>query len=111
MTASLEKQLREDRAMRDEALALVKADVDHLKADYSDKGLGERAADKLKGGANGIYGEALEVASEHRGLVAAAAAALFLWFARHPIMAFLFGSDDDDADNDEDYRERRTQFH
>ena len=102
MSVTLERQLREDRAIRDDALALVKADVAHLKADYSEKGIGERAADKLKGGANDIYGEAVEVAADHRGLVAAAVAAVFLWMVRHPILAFLFGGKDAEVDPDHD---------
>lgn len=101
MTADLAKQLQEDRAMRDQALALVKDDIAHLKADYSDKGIGERAVDKIKGGANGIYGEAIDVASDHRGVIAAFAAALVLWFARNPILSFLFGDKDKDDENDD----------
>ena len=96
MTTNLERQLHEDRAMRDEALALVKADYSHLKADYANKGIGERAGEKLKGGANDIYGEAAEIASKHRGVVAAAIAALVVWLARHPLGALLFGNRDKD---------------
>lgn len=115
MTVDLERQLREDRAMRDQALALVKSDVAHLKSDYAQKGLGERATDKLRTGANGIYGEAVEVASEHRGPLVALVAALVLWFARNPILS-LFGlkshhdDDDDYADEDEDSAGKRPIF-
>lgn len=102
MSVDLAKQLREDRNVRDQALALVKQDIAHLKSDYQDKGIGERAVDKLKGSANGIYGEAVEVASDHRGVLAALIGAIVLWFARHPIIAFFSGSKDDDDEGDED---------
>lgn len=102
MSADLAQQLREDRDTRDQALALVKQDIAHLKSDYQDKGIGERAVDKLKGSANGIYGEAVEVASDHRGVLAAVIGAIVLWFARHPIMAFLTGSKDAEDERDED---------
>ena len=112
MTVDLAKQLQEDRQMRDQALALVKQDIDHLKSDYQDKGIGERAVDKLKGSANGIYGEAVEVASDHRGVLAALVGAIVLWFARHPILAFLFGDKDadEDADRDDGGLADRTRF-
>lgn len=112
MTVDLAKQLEEDRQLRDQALALVKQDIAHLKSDYQDKGIGERAVDKLKGSANGIYGEAVEVASDHRGVVAAVIGAVVLWFARHPILAFLFGDkdSDEDADLDDDGFGDRNRF-
>lgn len=115
MTVDLERQLRQDRAMRDQALALVKADVAHLKSDYSQKGLGERATDKIKTSANDIYGEAVDVASEHRGPLVALVAALVLWFARNPILSLLGlksddGDSDDYLDDDEGARGRRSIF-
>jgi len=112
MSVDLAKQLQEDRQMRDQALALVKQDIAHLKSDYQDKGIGERAVDKLKGSANGIYGEAVEVASDHRGALAALVGAIVLWFARHPILAFLFGDKDpdEDADRDEGRSADRTRL-
>ena len=107
MTATLERRLREDRAMRDQALALVKADIAHLKADYSEKGVGERAKERLLGGATDIYEEAAEVASDNRGIAAAVIAALLVWIARNPILNLLFGRNDEDDDElDEDYDER-----
>lgn len=108
MTVDLAKQLQEDRQMRDQALALVKQDIAHLKSDYQDKGIGERAVDKLKGSANGIYGEAVEVASDHRGVLAALAGAIVLWFARHPILEFLFG--DKNSDHEDEGPHDRTRF-
>ena len=104
MTATLEQQLREDRATRDQAFALVKADIAHFKADYSEKGVGARAKERLLGGASEIYDDAAEVASDNRGIAAAVIAALLIWIARNPILNLLFGRNDEDNDElDEEY--------
>lgn len=84
------EQLREDRHMRDAARALVEADLKNLRADLSTRSLGERAADRIATGASEVYDEAIEVASDHKGALAAIVAALALWFARHPILEALF---------------------
>lgn len=103
MSEDLERQVREDRATRDQALALFKSDLANLKSDYAHKSIKERATDKLKTGAGGILDEAKEVASEHRGPLIALVAALALWFARHPLISLITGgkSDDDGDAHDE----------
>lgn len=88
-------QLREDRRVRDAARALVDADLANLRADLSTKGIGERAIDRLSAGASDVYDEAVEVASNHKGALAAIVAALLLWFARDPIGDALFGEASD----------------
>lgn len=92
MTARLER-MREDRHIRDAARALVDADIENLRADLSAKGIGERAMDRVTTGASQVYDEALEVAADHKGALAAIVAALVLWFARHPILEALLGPD------------------
>jgi hypothetical protein len=52
--------------------------------------LGERAVDRIVAGASDVYEEAIEVASDHKGALAAILAALGLWFARHPILEAFF---------------------
>lgn len=96
MTARLERML-EDRHLRDAARALVEADVKNLRADLSVKGIGERAVDRITDGASEVYDEAIEVAADHKGALAAIVAALVLWFARHPILEALFGEDEEPA--------------
>lgn len=88
------EQLLEDRHLRDAARALVEADLKNLRANLSIKSLGERAIDRITEGASEVYDEALEVAADHKGALAALVAALVLWFARHPILEVLFGEDD-----------------
>lgn len=87
----LREQVLEDRHLRDAARALVEADVANLRADLAVKGLGERVMDRITGGASEVYDEAMEVASDHKGALAAILAALALWFARHPILDALLG--------------------
>jgi hypothetical protein len=93
MTARLDR-MREDRHIRDAARALVEADIANLRADLSAKGLGERAMDRFTEGASEVYEEAVEVAADHKGALAAIVAALVLWFARHPILDAFFGETD-----------------
>ena len=89
------EQLREDRHVRDAARALVEADMQNLRADLSVKGLGERAVDRLTDAAGEVYDEAVEVAADNKGALAAILAALLLWFARNPILDALSGENDD----------------
>lgn len=89
------EQLAEDRHLRDAARALVEADIANLRADLRVKGIGERAVDRITEGASDVYEEAIEVAADHKGALAAIIAALVLWFARHPILETLFGQDED----------------
>ncbi len=100
----LDRQLREDRALRNAAKALIIADYEHIRADLHHKGFGERIADRLSEGAIDIFEEAIEVADNNRGVLAALAAAIVLWFARNPIMSLFFG----DRQRDE-YREDAEQ--
>ena len=95
MSDRLEMQLREDRALRDAALALLKADVAHVRADLTSRGVGARIFDRVGEGAVDVFEEAVSVADNHRGALATLVAAVILWFARHPLMS-LFSDDDED---------------
>jgi hypothetical protein len=89
----LREQMQEERRLRDAARALIDADLRNLRTDLSTKSLGERAVDRIVGGASDVYDEAIEVASDHKGALAAILAALALWFARHPILEAFFDDD------------------
>ena len=89
------ERLLEDRHVRDAARALVEADFQNLRADLSIKGIGERAVDRLTEGASEVYDEAIEVAADNKGALAAILAALVLWFARNPIRDALLSDSDD----------------
>ncbi|MXP46703.1 hypothetical protein GRI43_04750 [Altererythrobacter luteolus] len=92
-----EARMREDRMMRDAALALVKADISNLKADYSAQGIGTRFASRMAEGATDVFEEAVDVADDNKGVLATLIAAVILWFARNPIMSLF---DDDNAPDD-----------
>lgn len=95
------EQMMEDRHIRDAARALVDADFKNLRADLSIKGIGERAVDRIGEGASEVYDEAMAVAADHKGALAAIVAGLVLWFARHSILEALFGMEFDDGTADE----------
>lgn len=92
----------EDRYLRDSARALVEADIEHLKSDLSHKGIGERILDRAKEGAIDLYEEAVDVAEDNKGALAALLAAIVVWFARNPILStFGFGDAEEDDEWDE----------
>ena len=55
-------RMLEDKHLRDSARALVEADVEHIKADFANKGMAKRALFRLRENAGELYDEALDVA-------------------------------------------------
>lgn len=108
MSDELELQLREDRTLRNAALALFKADVAHIRADLTSRGVGARIVDRIGEGAVDVFEEAVEVAENHRGALATLIAAIVLWFARHPLMS-LFTDEDEADDGAEGAEQERAQ--
>lgn len=98
MKRQLDLKLKEDRALRNAARALVAADLANLRADLAGKGFGERIVDRINEGAVDLFDEAVQLADSNRGALAALFGAILLWFARNPIIAFF--TDDDDIDDD-----------
>ncbi|MEO6388228.1 MAG: hypothetical protein ABIT16_08795 [Croceibacterium sp.] len=99
--SELKRRLIEDQALRDAALDLFKADLGFIRTDLKEKGLGARVADRLGDGTREMLDDSIDYAEENKGKVAAALAAVVLWFARGPIMDgvhHLLGDDDDDAE-------------
>jgi hypothetical protein len=97
-------KMMEDKRLRDAARALVDADIENLKSDLATRGPGARIADRIAEGASDVYDEALDVARDHKGALAAIAAGAILWFARNPVLKALFGEDwVEDDETDEEY--------
>lgn len=94
-------RMNEDRYLRNSAWALLDADIQHLRNDLSRRGLTARAIGRFKEGAAEVYDEAIEVASDHKGALAALIAALVLWFARNPIASLFTEDDEVGEENDE----------
>ena len=95
------RKMIEDRAVRDAAMALVKADLAHLRNDLTTRGLGARFMDRVAEGANDVLDEAVDVAENNRGVLITLVAAIVLWFSRNPIMALFTGQDADENGDDE----------
>ncbi|MFA9201763.1 MAG: hypothetical protein ACEQR8_11395 [Cypionkella sp.] len=93
MSDPLEQQLREDRVLRDAARAILDADVANLRASLAGRSIPTRIADRVSEGAQDAMDEAAHLVTEHKGLVAAAVAALLLWLVRHPLLALVLGNE------------------
>lgn len=102
MSDDLEIQLREDRAVRNTAKALLGADVAHLRASLTNRSISSRIFHRIGDGAAEVFDEAVEVAEDHKGVLVTLLAAVMLWFARHPILALVSGKNDDGAEHDGD---------
>ena len=99
--SDLEHRLAEDKALRDAALALFKADLALVRADLDERGLAARIKHRVGESTMDVLDEAADFAEDNKGKVAAGIAAVILWFARGPILDALGGLlrvDDDDAE-------------
>ncbi|MEL6876733.1 MAG: hypothetical protein AAGL68_01375 [Pseudomonadota bacterium] len=99
-----DQQFLEIRALRNAALANLKADIEHVKTGLSGKGLAERTVGRIATGAKDTLDQAKTTASDNGGVLAALLGALALWFAREPILEALGieeASDDNKASNNE----------
>ncbi len=100
MTAILERELREDRLLRDAARAIVEADIAQLKASLAERSIPERIGDRIGEGATDVLDEAVAVADENKGVVATLIAAIILWFARHPLIDMVLGERSQDPERE-----------
>ncbi len=87
--SGLEARLAEDRALRDAALRLFKSDLALIRRDLDTRGLGDRARDRVGEAALDMIDDAVGYAEDNKSTVAAAAAAVVLWFARKPLLGWL----------------------
>ena len=103
----IERRMAGDKALRDAALALFKADLAMVRADLDERGIGARVKDRLGDSTMDVLDEAADFAEENKGKVAAALAAAVLWFARGPILdalGRLIGDDEDAEPGEADAR-------
>lgn len=98
--SELHRRMREDRYLRDSAKALFDADFDQLKTGLTQKGFAAMAIDTVRDGAVDIYEEALEVAEDHKGALAALLAAILVWFARNPLLSLIGLGDESDEEQE-----------
>lgn len=93
-------QLAEAQRARDTARATFDANLAQVKDDLAARGLGGRVADRLGEDARSALDEALDIATESKGIIAGTVAMLALWFLRQPIIAWVAGmiqGEDEDA--------------
>jgi len=102
---AIDRQLAEDRAMRDSALRLFKADLDLVRGDLGRRGAGQRVADRVSDAALDTVDEAVVYAQDHKGQVAAGIAAIVLFLFRGPLLDMLAGLFHADEDDDEHHEE------
>ena len=93
MSDTLARHMQEDRLLRDAARALVDADIANLRADLTARSIPTRMMDRVSEGATDVLDEAVAVAEDNKGVIAALLGAIGLWFARHPIMDQFLGED------------------
>lgn len=101
----LPQQFIEDRALRDAARDVFKADIEHARMSISGKGIASRVGSRVGDGAKDVFEVAKVHADDNRGILAALIGAIVLFFARAPILE-LFGitsaGDDDLTEIDSD---------
>lgn len=84
-----EARLAEFRSLREEAWRIVKDDLVRLQTDLEDRGIGARIKDRIGEEAHDVWDAARDIASDHKGIVAATVAALVAWLLRGPIGAAI----------------------
>jgi hypothetical protein len=99
----LEARLAEDRQLRDAALEVFSTDLRFIRQDLRARSVGQRITDRIGDSAMDIVDEAVDYAEANKGSVAAAVAAIVLWFARAPLLnglARIFGLDGEDEEQE-----------
>jgi len=86
---SLRRQLREDKATRDAARALIDADVEHVKSLVTSAEFKEQASQEVSDKSGDALKAATEAADKNKGYIAAVVGAIIVWLARQPIQALL----------------------
>src|SRR3546814_3019511 len=89
VVSDLERRLTEDKALRDSALALFKADLALVRADLAEGGIGTRVGARLGESTMDVLDEGIDYAEANKGQVAAGVAAVIIWVARGPILGAL----------------------
>ena len=73
MSETLARHMHEDRLLRDAARALVDADIANLRADLTARSIPTRLMDRVSEGATDVLDEAVAVAEDNKGVIAALA--------------------------------------
>lgn len=87
----------EDRALRDNARAVLAEDIERLRASLAEEGIGSRVSSgvtatisgRIRTGARDVLEQAKAQAGDHKGVLAMLLGAIVLWLAREPLFAWL----------------------
>lgn len=82
-----ERRLSEDRAVRRSAKGLFDKRLAQVRADYEARGIPARMKAKATDETIKAVDQALDIASESKGIIAGTVAALLLWFFRNPLIS------------------------
>lgn len=93
------QRLARDLHAREAALAAFNANLAQVRTDLEARGIGGRIADKAGQEVRAGFDEALAIADDSKGIVAATIAALVLWLLRHPLIEGLQSLMADDQAN------------
>ena len=83
------KHLREDRALRDTAKAMLLANVESMRGFFEVNANRDRLVRRATDETRELANEAGKAASNNKGALAFLAAAIFLWFGRDEIISLL----------------------
>jgi hypothetical protein len=98
-------KLAEARAARDEAREAFDAQLLRLRGDPQAQTIGERLLERVSDDARHALDRTLDVAAESKGIAAATAALLALWFLRGPILELVGGLWEANFGADEEFDE------
>lgn len=84
-----ERRLSEDRALRNQARGLFDGRLAQVKADLAARSVPGRIKHAAQEKAFDAVDEAVDLAKNSKGLIAATAGALALWFFRKPLLQWL----------------------
>ena len=91
MAQAAERQLRLERANRDEARAKLDSEIARIRGDIEQRGIGGRIADEATAKVLAALDDAGRIASDSKGVIGGTIALLILWFLRKPILSALAG--------------------
>jgi hypothetical protein len=103
-----EQRLATDRRNRNAARGLFDQRLARVKADLSARSIPARAKDRVQEQVFTALDQGIDVAKESKGIIAAVAAAVTLWFFRNPLIELASGLfDKDSGGNDQPSQEEQ----
>jgi len=85
--SALERQLAEDRAVRDSARAVFDARMAEVRRELGERSIPQRAADEAKSRAMSAAEEGMAVAEESKWVLVGTGLAILAWLLRGPLIA------------------------